>query len=115
MPRSGTSKESGAGREAWASRRTPGLLKRLHRDAHRHSLRSGEGFMAGPTDSLFDELQAPPALRRFGSGWYAGLFGLLLAIASLAMVLVLRFPGWLGMPELAAIRESTASGRPSMS
>jgi sterol desaturase/sphingolipid hydroxylase (fatty acid hydroxylase superfamily) len=57
-------------------------------------------------DLLVEELEAPPALRRFGSGWYAGLFGLLLAIASLAMVLVLRFPEWLGMPELAAIRES---------
>ena len=59
-------------------------------------------------DPLFEELEAPPAQRRFGSGWYSGLFGFLLAIAAFAMVLVLRFPNLLGMPELAAIRESGA-------
>src|SRR6187455_724777 len=64
--------------------------------------------MAGPTDSLFDELQAPTALRRFGSGWYSGFFGLLLAVSGFALVLVLRYPGWLGSPELMAVRESSA-------
>jgi sterol desaturase/sphingolipid hydroxylase (fatty acid hydroxylase superfamily) len=59
-------------------------------------------------DPLLDELQAPVALRGFGSGWYAGLFGFLLAIAAFAMVLVLRFPGWLGTPQLAALRDSAA-------
>jgi len=59
-------------------------------------------------DPLLDELEAPVAIRRFGSGWYSGLFGFLLAIAAFAMVLVLRFPDWLGMPELAAIREAGA-------
>ena len=64
--------------------------------------------MTGPTDSLFDELQAPTALRRFGSGWYSGFFGLLLAVSGFALVLVLRYPGWLGSPELMAVRESPA-------
>jgi sterol desaturase/sphingolipid hydroxylase (fatty acid hydroxylase superfamily) len=64
-------------------------------------------------EPLVAELEAPVALRGFGSGWYAGLFGLLLAIASLAMVLVLRFPNWLGMPELATIRDS-AGFRPAV-
>ena len=64
--------------------------------------------MAGPTESLVHELEAPVRLRRFGSGWYAGFFGLVLAIAGLGMVLVLRYPAWLGSPELAAVRESSA-------
>src|SRR5688572_4559793 len=63
--------------------------------------------MASPTDALVEELQAPLRLRRFGSGWYAGFFGLVLAIAGFGMVLVLRYPDWLGSPELAAVRESS--------
>ena len=59
-------------------------------------------------DVLVDELQAPLPLRRFGSGWYSGLFGLLLGIGALAMVLVLRFPDLLGTPELARVRDSSA-------
>ncbi len=49
---------------------------------------------------LITELEAPRAPRRFGSGWYAGLFALLLAIAGLGLVLALRFPGALATPEL---------------
>ena len=70
--------------------------------------------MIGTTnDPLLEELQAPLALRQFGSGWYSGLFGLLLAIAAFAMVLVLRFPDWLGTPELATLRNSE-SFRPAV-
>lgn len=65
--------------------------------------------MARPTgDPLIDELQAPRALRRFGSGWYAGFFGLVFAIAGFALVLVLRYPNWLGSPELGLVRDSAA-------
>ena len=64
--------------------------------------------MDNPTDSLIEELQAPVAVRRFGSGWYAGFFGLVLAIAGFALVLVLRYPAWLGSPELTAVRDSSA-------
>jgi sterol desaturase/sphingolipid hydroxylase (fatty acid hydroxylase superfamily) len=59
-------------------------------------------------DPLREELQAPVALRRFGSGWYAGLFAFLLSIAAFAMVLVLRFPAWLGTPQLSAVRDAAA-------
>jgi len=58
----------------------------------------------GSRDPLIAALEAPPALRRFGTGWYAGLFALLLGIAGLGLVLVLRFPGWLATPELAVVR-----------
>ena len=65
---------------------------------------------------LIDELQAPVSVRRFGSGWYSGFFGLLFAISGLAMVLVLRYPDWLGSPELAnGARLLRRSGRRCMS
>lgn len=59
-------------------------------------------------NDLIDELQAPVTVRRFGSGWYSGFFGLLFAISGFAMVLVLRYPDWLGSPELAMVRDSSA-------
>jgi sterol desaturase/sphingolipid hydroxylase (fatty acid hydroxylase superfamily) len=57
---------------------------------------------------LIEELEAPVGQRRFGSGWYSGMFAFLLAVAAFAMVLVLRFPSWLGTPDLAAVREAGA-------
>lgn len=51
-----------------------------------------------------EELECAPALRRFGSGWFSGVTGLLLGIASLGLVVVMRFPGWFGTGELAAVR-----------
>lgn len=58
------------------------------------------------SEPLIAELEAPRALRRFGSGWYAGLFAILLAAAGLGLVLALRFPGELATPELAVIYQS---------
>jgi len=64
--------------------------------------------MAGPTKLLVEELQAPTQVRHFGSGWYSGFFALLLGCVSFALVLVLRYPDWLGSPQLAVVRESAA-------
>ena len=61
--------------------------------------------------ALRDDLEAPVAVRGFGSGWYAGFFALLLALAGLGLVAALRWPGWLAMPELAAL-EKTGWFRP---
>jgi sterol desaturase/sphingolipid hydroxylase (fatty acid hydroxylase superfamily) len=58
-----------------------------------------------PIDALHHDLQAPIAARRFGSGWFAGFFALLLAVAGCGMVIALRWPGWFAMPELATLRE----------
>lgn len=49
---------------------------------------------------LRSELEAPPALRRFGSGWINGVLGVVLGLAGLCLVLCLRLPGALSMPEL---------------
>lgn len=56
--------------------------------------------------ALAADLEAPLEARRFGSGWFAGFFGLLMASAGFFMVIVLRYPGWFGTPELLAVRDS---------
>jgi len=56
--------------------------------------------------ALQRDLEAPIEERGFGTGWFAGFFALLLAFAGLGMVLVLRYPTLLGMPELVTIRQS---------
>ena len=50
------------------------------------------------------ELEAPPALRRFGSGWISGVFGFVFGLAGLCLVLSLLAPGTLSTPELTALR-----------
>jgi sterol desaturase/sphingolipid hydroxylase (fatty acid hydroxylase superfamily) len=45
------------------------------------------------------ELEAPPALRAFGSGWISGVLGLILGTASLLSVIMLRFPNLLTVKE----------------
>src|SRR6187549_1361079 len=57
---------------------------------------------------LRGELEAPPALRKFGSGWISGVLGIVLGIASLGCVLMMRFPGWFTMPEFAAVHSHPA-------
>ena len=54
------------------------------------------------------DLEAPIEARGFGTGWFAGFFGILLAFAGLSMVVALRWPNWFAMPELDAIRSSSA-------
>lgn len=58
--------------------------------------------MRGWFGKLEKDLQAPIEVRGFGSGWFAGFFALLLAIAGLCMVVSLRWPDWFATPELAA-------------
>jgi sterol desaturase/sphingolipid hydroxylase (fatty acid hydroxylase superfamily) len=56
--------------------------------------------------NLRSELEAPPALRAFGTGWLAGVLALAFSLGGLLLVLILRQPNLLGMPELALLRES---------
>jgi sterol desaturase/sphingolipid hydroxylase (fatty acid hydroxylase superfamily) len=55
--------------------------------------------------NLERDLQAPIEVRGFGSGWFAGFFALLFAICGFGMVLALRFPEWLAMPELKMLKD----------
>ena len=56
---------------------------------------------------LRSELEAPFELRLFGSGWIAGTLALALALGALALVLVLRQPNLLGMPELSVLHNAS--------
>jgi sterol desaturase/sphingolipid hydroxylase (fatty acid hydroxylase superfamily) len=45
------------------------------------------------------ELEAPPALRKFGSGWISGVLGLVLGLVGIGLVVALRMPGTFSIPE----------------
>jgi sterol desaturase/sphingolipid hydroxylase (fatty acid hydroxylase superfamily) len=55
---------------------------------------------------LRGELEAPPDLRRFGSGWISGVIAVVLGMGGLLLVIALRFPGLLAMPETRPLQES---------
>ena len=58
--------------------------------------------------TLRRDLEAPIAVRRFGSGWFSGFFALLLALAGICLVAALRWPDWFAMPELAVLRDAAS-------
>src|SRR5258707_3537373 len=55
---------------------------------------------------LRGELESPPALRKFGSGWISGVLGLVLGLAGFSLVLALRAPGTFAMPETRAMLQT---------
>ncbi|WP_146855486.1 sterol desaturase family protein [Brevifollis gellanilyticus] len=59
------------------------------------------------------ELEAPPALRRFGSGWISGVLGLMLGLAAVGGVVMIWFPGVFTTAEMS---KAYASGwyRPAL-
>ena len=59
------------------------------------------------------ELEAPPALRKFGSGWISGVLGLMLGLAAVAGVIMIWFPGVFTTAEMS---KAYASGwyRPAL-
>lgn len=59
------------------------------------------GYLA----ALKRDLEAPLEARRFGSGWFAGFFAILLALAGLCLVAALRWQMSFAMPELERVRE----------
>lgn len=61
----------------------------------------------GVLKKLAKDLEAPKEVRRFGSGWFAGFFALVMAMAGLGMVIALRFPDWFATPELELVKEWT--------
>jgi sterol desaturase/sphingolipid hydroxylase (fatty acid hydroxylase superfamily) len=62
----------------------------------------------GFVQNLMRDLEAPIETRGFGTGWFAGFFGLLLASVALCFVVATRWPGVFSTPELAAIESSFA-------
>jgi len=55
-------------------------------------------------NNLARDLEAPIEARGFGTGWFSGFFGIVLAIAGLSFVAALRWPELFAMPELEAVR-----------
>lgn len=56
---------------------------------------------------LRGELETPRERRPLGSGWLAGSAAILAGLVSVLMVVALRFPALLTMPELAVLRNAT--------
>ncbi len=52
------------------------------------------------------ELEAPPALRRFGSGWISGVLGLVLGLGGFLLVLAMCIPGLFTVPESRALYQN---------
>jgi sterol desaturase/sphingolipid hydroxylase (fatty acid hydroxylase superfamily) len=52
------------------------------------------------------ELEAPPMLRKFGSGWISGVLGFVLGVAGFLFVLSLRAPGLFSMTELRGLQDN---------
>jgi sterol desaturase/sphingolipid hydroxylase (fatty acid hydroxylase superfamily) len=57
---------------------------------------------------LRTELEAPSALRRFGSGWLSGVLGLVFGLAGLGLVIAIRIPGAFSIPETHALYQIPA-------
>lgn len=53
------------------------------------------------------DLESPPELRRFGTGWISGVAALVAGIAGLFFVLCLRYPSWLTVPQVRGFYNST--------
>ena len=53
---------------------------------------------------LMHDLEAPIEARGFGTGWFSGFFGLVLAVVGLCFVAALRWPTFFAMSELDALR-----------
>lgn len=53
-----------------------------------------------------DELEVPAALRTFGSGWWSGAMGIVLALAALGGILCVWFPGVFSIRELANLHHT---------
>jgi sterol desaturase/sphingolipid hydroxylase (fatty acid hydroxylase superfamily) len=54
---------------------------------------------------LRSELEAPAELRKFGSGWIAGVLGFAFSMGALLLVLIMRQTELFSTPELAALRQ----------
>lgn len=63
---------------------------------------AGGGYFA----RLMRDLESPIEVRRFGSGWFAGFFALLFAVAGFGMVVALRWPALFAMPELHVLKDA---------
>src|SRR3546814_16382912 len=79
------------------------FLQRCKKEPSTSSGQTGKGetrYMAKRDylQNLMRDLESHTEVRRFGSGWLSGFFGLLFAIAGFFMLVALRFPDWFPTP-----------------
>ena len=55
---------------------------------------------------LRQELEAPPLLRKFGSGWLSGVAGFILGLAALLLVIAMRVPGVFSVPQIQTLHQN---------
>lgn len=55
---------------------------------------------------LRHELEAPPLLRKFGSGWTSGVIGFVFGVAALLMVIAMRVPGAFSVPQIQSLHQN---------
>ena len=55
---------------------------------------------------LRHELEAPPVLRKFGSGWISGVIGFIFGVAALLMVVAMRVPGAFSVPQIQSLHQN---------
>jgi sterol desaturase/sphingolipid hydroxylase (fatty acid hydroxylase superfamily) len=80
-----------------------GRADSLSSDDKRAEAALPQNGLAGQTklDRQMELLLGDNLPKHFGTGWFSGLFGLLLAFGSFLAVLVFRYPQWLTMSETA--------------
>ena len=55
---------------------------------------------------LRHELEAPPLLRKFGSGWISGVIGFVFGVAALLLVIAMRVPGTFSVPQIQSLHQN---------
>jgi sterol desaturase/sphingolipid hydroxylase (fatty acid hydroxylase superfamily) len=55
---------------------------------------------------LRHELEAPPLLRKFGSGWISGVVGFVFGVAALLLVIAMRVPGVFSVPQIQSLHQN---------
>ncbi len=55
---------------------------------------------------LRQELEAPPLLRKFGSGWISGVIGFVFGVAALLLVIAMRVPGVFSVPQIQSLHQN---------
>jgi sterol desaturase/sphingolipid hydroxylase (fatty acid hydroxylase superfamily) len=55
---------------------------------------------------LRHELEAPPLLRKFGSGWISGVVGFVFGVAALLLVIAMRAPGTFSVPQIQSLHQN---------
>src|SRR4051794_37197664 len=53
------------------------------------------------------DLESPAEMRRVGTGWLSGVAGLVAGLAGLFLVLCLRYPGVLTVPQIRDVYHAT--------